>query len=86
MGKSLDSQLRGYKNNPDSMVKDPTFPIFEAGVNYGVGETRKEVLSYLEKKYIEDEDRPDRKSPEAKALLAVARDLSTWLRYKIDGQ
>lgn len=80
MGKQLDSQLRGYANAPENMRKDPTYPIFRVGVERGKMATQYEVLTFLEKKYIEDDERPERGSPEAKAILKVAKELAEYLR------
>lgn len=79
MGKQLETQLRGYKNHPESMLKDPTFPIFEVGVEWGMDKVRKEVLDYLQYRYIDAPDRPNRGSPEAKALLSLTNDLSKYI-------
>ena len=80
MGKTLDSQLRGYASNPERMKKDPTFPIFLDGMKRGKQAVQYAVLTYLENKYIDDENRPDRGSPEAKNLLNLAKELAQFLR------
>lgn len=86
MGKQLDSQLRGYAKAPAGMKKDPTYPIFEAGLVRGKLAMQQMVLTHLEKKYIEDDDRPERGSPEGIALLKLAKELSEIMRnYKIEG-
>lgn len=79
MSKKLDAQLRGYKN-PDGMKKDPTYPIFEAGVEHGKQQTRYAVLTFLEKKYMDPNTRPPRGSDEAKQLLDLAKEVSEFIR------
>lgn len=78
--KSFASQIAGYRNNRLAMVKDPTFPIFELGFTTGRDETRDLVLTHLQDKYIHGIDRPQRGSPEAKALLSLATELAELLR------
>jgi hypothetical protein len=81
MSKAYDSQLRGYRTPvPGRMKKDPTYPIFEQGVQLGARLAVKAMLDRLEAKYLTDEDRPDRHTPEAKAILEVARELGKLTR------
>ena len=55
-------------------------PVWKAGVEHGYATCRAEVLSHLEKCYIGDPGRPDRGTPEANAILKLARDLSAKLK------
>jgi len=48
---------------------------FKIGAEHGFDELRKDVLDWLQAKYITDPDRPDRDSPEAAYLLQLVRDL-----------
>ena len=43
-----------------------------------------DVLGWLEKKYLTDEDRPDRNSPEAKAILELAREIAAMVRGELE--
>jgi hypothetical protein len=47
-----------------------------AGIQEGRQQVRVEVLSWLQHEYIDSPDRPDRDSPEAAAILSLARRLS----------
>lgn len=86
MGKQLDSQLRGYRKAPGNMKKDPTYPIFELGLDQGSRGMQAAVLTWLENKYIGDSERPDRGSPKAQAILELTRELAQFMREtKIDG-
>lgn len=79
MGKQLDSQLRGYANAPEKMKKDPTYPIFKEGMRRGKEVIKYEVLTFLENKYVHDEDRPERGSDEAKYLLGLVTELTSFI-------
>jgi hypothetical protein len=52
---------------------------FKNGALHGFDELRGETLTFLQNKYISDDDRPDRGSPEAKAILKVAQELSQFM-------
>lgn len=41
------------------------------------------ALDYLENRYLHDENRPDRNTPEAKAILTVSRELAEFMRKAI---
>lgn len=53
-------------------------PIFNAGVEEGRQQVRKEVLSHLEEQYMSNDIA--RSSPEAVAILDVAKSISTLLK------
>ncbi len=55
---------------------DPDFQIFQAGMKEGKLEARKEVLSYLESKYMNQDN--ERGSVEANAILALAKELTEF--------
>jgi 8-oxo-dGTP pyrophosphatase MutT (NUDIX family) len=57
---------------------DPDYAIFQAGVEYGEDQLKKKALGFLQAKYMAD-DAPDRGTPEATAILALARELSEEL-------
>jgi hypothetical protein len=78
--KNFDSLLVGYKNNRERMKKDPTFPIFELGYETGKREVADLIHEHLMDKYISGIDRPERGSPEAKALLGLATELTEKLK------
>jgi hypothetical protein len=52
---------------------------FKNGAVHGFDELRSAALSFLQAKYITDEDRPDRGTPEAEAILKVAQELSVHM-------
>ena len=52
---------------------------FKNGAIHGFDELRMGALSFLQAKYITDEDRPDRGTTEAEAILTVARELSAHM-------
>jgi hypothetical protein len=52
---------------------------FKSGASHGFDELRLEALTFLQEKYIVDENRPDRGSPEAEALLKLARELAAHI-------
>ena len=54
-------------------------PVWRAGYGAGFGDCRTQVLTFLEKKYIQNDDRPDRGSPQADAILQLARELAQEL-------
>lgn len=61
-------------------------------VEQAMGEVKKEgytegfkagaqkVLDYLESRYMDEDKRPDRGTPEAKAILLLTKDLSNFMR------
>jgi hypothetical protein len=51
---------------------------FKNGAKWGFVELRTEALSFLHDKYM-GEDRPDRGSPEAEAILKVTKELSEFM-------
>lgn len=53
-------------------------PVFDAGVQEGRLQARKEVLTFIEEKYMSDTI--ERGSEEGNALLAVAREVSQFLK------
>jgi hypothetical protein len=62
------------------MKKDPTYPIFKAGLERGKMAVQHAVLSFTEKRFIEDEDRPAKGTPEYDAQLKLVRELAAFLR------
>ena len=52
---------------------------FKNGGIHGFDELKSAALSFLQAKYITDDDRPDRGTPEAEALLTVARELAAYM-------
>jgi len=58
---------------------DPDFAIFKAGVEEGFNRGRKLSLDYLQEKYL-GEDAPDRGTPEANAILTLARELTQHVK------
>lgn len=46
---------------------------YEVGHSEGLAKGRQEILDFLQHAYIEDEGRPDRGTPEAKAILELAK-------------
>lgn len=63
---------------------DDDFAIFELGVEEGKLATRMAVLGYLEEKYMDDS--VERGSSEAQDLLAIARDLSQFIKDLANGE
>ena len=57
----------------------PLRKAFDDGVQQGRKEARQEVLTWLEKKYV-DTKGPERGSPEARAMLQLAKELAEFLR------
>jgi hypothetical protein len=51
---------------------------FKNGASHGFDELRKDVLDWLQDKYITDPDRPDRGTPKAEAILDLARELQLF--------
>ena len=56
-------------------------PVWKAGIKEGKAQYRAKVLTYLQDRYINDEGRPDRGSPEGEAILNLARELSGYLKH-----
>lgn len=56
-------------------------PVWKAGVKEGKLQYQVKVLAYLEERYIKDDGRPDRGSPEGQAILNLARELSGYLKH-----
>lgn len=52
---------------------------FKNGALHGFDELGQASLTFLQNKYITDDDRPDRGTPEAEAILKVARELSQFI-------
>lgn len=52
---------------------------FKIGAQHGYDELRQEALTWLQHKYVEAPDKPDRGSPAAEALLELARELTNHL-------
>ena len=52
---------------------------FKNGAKWGFVELRTGALSFLHDKYMDDETRPERGSPEAKAILKVASELAKFM-------
>lgn len=56
----------------------------KGGVEEGRNEGRREILDWLENKYM-GPDRPDRGSPEAKAILQLTNDAAKYIRVELNG-
>lgn len=50
------------------------------GLKEGIQKGRKEALDYLQRAYIDDEGRPDRDTPQAAAILELARNVARHIR------
>jgi len=57
-------------------ARDPDRLIFDAGRKEGRQQMRVEVLTYLQEKYLDAPDRPDRNTPKAEAILELAAELA----------
>jgi hypothetical protein len=68
------------KSQARKMPPDEAGRLREEGRQEGVLQGRMEILSWLEKRYLEDEGRPDRDSPEGQAMLKLAREAGQYLR------
>ncbi len=77
MTKSFDGVLRGYRAKPAAMTKDPTYPIFEEGVELGSRLAIRAILDKLEQRVMNAEQRF---TPEYNALLDVTRDMGELAR------
>jgi hypothetical protein len=53
------------------------------GRQEGLIEGLRASIDWLEKRYIEDEGRPDRDTPKGKAILELARDCGAHLREEL---
>lgn len=51
---------------------------FKNGASHGFDELRMGALTFLQDKYITDPNRPDRGTPEAEAILTLAKELDTF--------
>lgn len=71
------------KKDPEEPVQAMILAAREEGRLEGVGQGMNESLEFLRRKYLDDEDRPTRNSPEAKAILEVARELSQHLNNRL---
>lgn len=85
MGHSIpNSKLQRFITDSKSMVNDPDFPIFKAGVDHGIKEgssaMMKKALTFLEENYVGPRARPERGSAEGNAVLKLARELAEYLR------
>jgi len=56
-------------------------PVWKAGIKEGKAQYKNKVLTYLQDRYINDDGRPDRGSPEGQAILTLARELSGYLKH-----
>lgn len=72
------TKLRRFIENSGSMLNDPDYPIFQAGVEEGQRAMRSKALTFLEQKYI-GPNAPERGSVEGDAILTLARELSEEL-------
>lgn len=52
----------------------------DEGFQEGLDKGRREILDFLQRAYIEDEGRPDRGSPEARAILEVANKVAKHIQ------
>jgi len=57
------------------MAANARSTVFQAGMEEGRMQVRKAVIEFLEDRYVNAPDRPDRGSPEGKQLLALTTDL-----------
>lgn len=57
--------------------------LYQQGLKEGSMIGYGEILSVLEGKYMTGENRPERGSPEAEAILSLAQELGNMLREKI---
>lgn len=81
MGHSVpQAKLQRFIEASHTMKSDPDYPIFEVGRKQGREEMRVKALSFLQDKYLKDANRPDRGTPEANAILKLARELSIHLQ------
>lgn len=70
------AKLKKFTGAP--LANDPDFPLYMAGVKEGQMVQRKEVLDYLQDKYMSPEIARD--EPEAKYILKLASELSQYLK------
>lgn len=59
--------------------------IRQEGVLEGKVEAFKMVLTWLEQKYMDPDTRPDRNTPEAKAVLELAAEIAKLVREELEG-
>lgn len=55
------------------------------GLEEGLQKGRVEIIDFLEQRYLKDESRPDRGTPGAEAILALAREAHEHFMRKITG-
>lgn len=77
MTKSFDGVMRGYRAKPAAMKKDPTYPIFELGMEEGSRQAVRRILDELEARVMAA---PERFSDEYNALLEMTRDMGKIAR------
>lgn len=72
------TKLARFIKTPTAMKKDPDYPIFQAGLEEGRRQANNDLLTFLEKKYINGDF--ERGSVEAEAILKVAGELGEHIR------
>ena len=65
------------------VIGDPDYPIYELGIKEGKSQQKMVVLTYLQERYMNQDI--ERGSAEAKAILAVAQDVSAYLNHPTNG-
>ena len=58
----------------------PNDPVFRAGYDQGQLDITTAVLTYFEQRFISDEDRPEKGTPEYEKFLENVRELSRFLK------
>lgn len=77
-------KLKRFIEDSQAMRDDPDYPLFQAGIQEGIRQTRKLALDALEAYYM---GLPRTDTPEAKAALEITRSLSRYLlEHAKDGE
>jgi hypothetical protein len=73
-------------SSPKSQFSRDLKKVRDEGFEEGLQKGRQEILDFLEHAYLEAPDRPARSTPEAQAILQVARDASQHFQSKLNGK
>lgn len=56
---------------------------YDDGEQAGLDQGRLEIIDFLEQRYLKDADRPDRGTPQADAMLQLAREAADYFRPRV---
>ena len=80
MAEMSRTKLTRYRADPETMTKDPHYPLYQLGRARGFQEAMIAALDLLQEDFMTGDNRPSRGTPEYDAILAVTRRLAKRLR------